>query len=394
MKNNNNLGTGDDRIPATLLSDDEVIQQVFNHIDNKTTDKGNKVWQEPVEHYRSQERFEQEVDYIHRHYTVYCPSAALAESGSYVARDVGAVPVVVVRGKGGIVRAFKNACRHRGVQVAEGSGRLASFVCPYHAWTYGLDGTLRGVPHQDGFPDLKKCERGLVPVSCKESQGLVFVSLQDNDTLSGIAALSETPALVPEGYRVHEETQVELAVNWKLLLESFLEGYHIRSLHSDSFFPLQYDNLNVIEKIGTDSRVSFPYRSIEKLRSKPVSDWRADGRLTYVNHLFPNVIIATHPGFKAVIVLQPIAVDKTRQITYLVTDADMADTKKISHLNSAIEVANLGIEEDRAAVLSGQRGLASGANEYLEFGYYESAIVHFYSTLTQALQVPDFSSRS
>lgn len=378
-----------DTTSVKLLSDEEVIQQVFSHIDNKTTDSGDKVWEEPVEHYQSQERFEQEVDYIHRHYTVYCPSAALAEPGSYVARDVGSTPVVVVRAKDGVVRAFKNACRHRGVEVAQGSGQLASFVCPYHAWTYSLDGTLRGVPHQDGFPDLKKCDRGLVPLSCQESHGLVFISLKDDKTLTGIAALAETPALIPQGYRVHEETQVELSVNWKLLLESFLEGYHIRALHSDSFFPLQYDNLNVIEKIGPDCRVTFPYRSIEKLRNKPTSAWTADGRLTYVHHLFPNVIIATHPGFKAVIILQAIATDKTRQITYLVTDADMADDKKIANLNKAIEVANLGIEEDRAAVLSGQRGLMSGANEYLEFGYYESAIVHFYTMLTQALRLED-----
>lgn len=387
MTAKNSSGTRDNKIPVKLLSDDEVIQQVFNHIDHKTTDRGDVVWQEPVDHYQSQQRFEQEVDLIRNRYTVYCPSAALVEPGSYIARDIAEVPIVVVRGKDGQVRAFKNACRHRGVQVAEGSGRVASFVCPYHAWSYGLDGALRGVPHQDGFPDLDKCERGLVPVNCRESQGLVFISLHDSDILPGMATLKDAPALIPEGYRVHAETQIELTVNWKLLLESFLEGYHIRSLHADSFFPLQYDNLNVIEKIGVDSRVSFPYRSIEKLRSKPRSDWKVDGRLTYVYHLFPNVIIATHPGFKAVIVLEPMAADKTKQITYLVTDVEVGDVEKIARLDSAIEVANLGIAEDRDAVLSAQRGLASGANEYLEFGHFESAIVHFYSTLNQALTI-------
>ena len=383
-----NVEKQEDRIPTTLLNDGEVVRRILNHIDHKTTDEGDGIWQEPVEHYVSQERFELEVNLIRQHYTVYCPSASLTESGSYVARDVGGVPILVVRGEDGHVRAFKNACRHRGVQVAEGSGQTKSFVCPYHAWTYGTDGALRAVPHQSGFPDLKKCDRGLVPIHCKESQGLIFVGLQDDNPISDMDTLSDTPALIPPGYRIHEETHVELPANWKIVLESFLEGYHIRALHTHSFYPLQYDNLNVVEKFGPNSRVSFPYRSVEGLRSKPASDWTAEARLTYVYQLFPNVIIATHPGFKAVIVFEPMAVNKTKQITYIVTNVEPTDAKRTSQLNSAIAVATSGIDEDRSMVFSGQRGLAAQANEYLEFGLHESAIVHFHSTLSQALKLP------
>jgi phenylpropionate dioxygenase-like ring-hydroxylating dioxygenase large terminal subunit len=387
MPVNESFNSKEEHIPTTLLNDRDVIQGIFNHIDQKTTDKGDCTWQEPVDHYTSQKRFELEMDLIRQQYLVYCPSASLVESGSYNARDLGGVPIVVVRGDDGQVRAFRNACRHRGVKVAEGSGRATSFVCPYHAWTYGIDGSLRVVPHEHGFPKLEKCTRGLVPIKCKELQGLIFVCLQGDNAISDLDMFSAIPTLIADGYRIHEESHVELLANWKIVLESFLEGYHIRSTHPRSFYPVQYDNLNVVEKFGPHSRVTFPYRAIEGLRNKPVSQWAAGTRLTYVYHLFPNIIISTHPGFKAVILLEPLAVDKTKQITYIVTDIEPNDAKQVSLLDKAIAVADSGIDEDRRMIFSGQQGLAAGANDYLEFGLFESAIVHFHSTLDQALKL-------
>lgn len=370
---------------TTLLKDNEVIQRILDHIDNKTTDMGDRTWQEPVDHYKSQERFELELEALRQQFTVYCPSAALAESGSYSTREVYGVPIVVARGEDGCVRAFRNACRHRGVQVAEGCGRTKSFVCPYHAWTYGLDGSLRAVPHEHGFPNLDKSTRGLVPIACKESNGLIFICLQGDKTEPDKEMLANTAELIPAEYRIHDEQDFELPANWKIVLESFLEGYHIRPTHTRTFFPVQYDNLNVVEKFGRHSRLSFPYRAIEKLRNKPTSDWTIDARVTYVHHLFPNIIISNHPGFRAIVIMEPIAADKTKQVTYIVTDIEAKDAEQLSLLDSALALVNSGINEDRHVIMSGQRGLAAEANEYLEFGLFESAIVHFHSTLGETL---------
>src|SRR5205085_6324001 len=123
-------------------------------------------------------------------------SAALPESGSYVARDAAGTPIVAVRGADGRARAFRNACRHRGTPVAAGAGCEKAFVCRYHGWTYGLDGALRHVPHEYGFPGLEKESRGLVPVRTVERRGLVFVT-QDDPELSD-PGLDQLPPLVPE----------------------------------------------------------------------------------------------------------------------------------------------------------------------------------------------------
>ena len=149
---------------ATPLADDPtVVQRILDHIDNRTTDLAGSTWREPLENYRSAARFDAELSHvIRRHPIGFCPSGALPDVGSFLARDAGGIPVIAVRGRDGVVRAFLNACSHRGAQVVCGAGSAKALVCPYHGWTYGLDGELKAVPHDDGFPGLDKRANGLV----------------------------------------------------------------------------------------------------------------------------------------------------------------------------------------------------------------------------------------
>jgi nitrite reductase/ring-hydroxylating ferredoxin subunit len=135
------------------MDDQSVAQRVLDHIANGTTDVGQEVWREPVANYQSKGRLAAEIERIlRRSPAAFCPSAALPEAGSYVAREAAGTPIVVVRGSDGKVRAFRNACRHRGMQVASGAGCARAFVCRYHGWTYNLEGRLRHIPHEEGFP--------------------------------------------------------------------------------------------------------------------------------------------------------------------------------------------------------------------------------------------------
>ena len=119
------------------MNDQAVAQRVLDHIANGTTDVGQEIWREPVVNYQSKERLAAEIEHVLRRSPVpFCPSAALPEAGSYVAREAAGTPIVVVRGSDGHVRAFRNACRHRGMQVASGTGCARAFVCRYHGWTY------------------------------------------------------------------------------------------------------------------------------------------------------------------------------------------------------------------------------------------------------------------
>ena len=365
------------------MTDQQVIDRILEHIDNKTTHMGTRSWREPTLHYTSQQRFDAELTLLGKTPVLFCPSDALPEYGHYLARDILNVPLFAVRDRNGEARVFRNACRHRGVKIAQGSGRKTTFVCPYHAWTYGTDGALKVIPHEHGFPQVNKCDKGLVPVHTIEKHGLIFVCL---NAQHHIDTLTDVPDLVPEGYRLYGEARAEIPANWKTVVESFLEGYHIKSTHTKTFYPVQYDNLNVIEHFGPHNRVCFPYRAVEKLRDRPPSQWQAETRLTYVHHLFPNTIVSTHPGFRVVISIDPVAPDKTIQSNFVMTNVDTSDEKNKQLLDHAVDLANSSIDEDRAMILGAQAGLAAEANDYLEFGLFESAIVHFHSSLKTMLE--------
>jgi phenylpropionate dioxygenase-like ring-hydroxylating dioxygenase large terminal subunit len=376
---------------ATLADDQTVIQRILDHIDRKTTDLGEASWREPVENYRSPSRLDAELACVlRRHPIPFCPSAALVEKGAYVARDAAHTPILAVRGADGVARAFRNACRHRGTQVATGTGCEKAFVCRYHGWTYGLDGALRHVPHEDGFLGLDKRERGLVPVTCIERSGVVFVA-QDPD-VDADALLAGLPPLLATDWTVLATTEAEIPANWKIFAESFLEGYHIRSTHSQTFYPVQYDNLNVIERFGRNSRIAYPYRAIEKLRTVPPAERSVDGKLTYVYHLFPNAMIATFPANRFLIVLEPLTVETTRLVTYVLGKPDAGEPRTPRPPDPAepktkrgLDLVDAGATEDRGVVLAIQRSLASGANDFFEFGRFESAIGHFHRALDAAI---------
>ena len=369
---------------SQLADDPTVVQRIFDHIDNKTTDLGGGTWREPVENYRSEARFALERSRVLRRYpTGFCPSAALPAPGSYLAREAAGTPIIAVRGNDGTVRAFRNACRHRGTQLAEGTGCEKALVCRYHGWTYNLDGSLRHVPHEHGFPGLVKSKRGLVPVETVETQGIVFVT-QDGPA-SAETQLGQLPPLIPSTFRLLGNAEIDAPANWKIVVEGFLEGYHIRSTHPETFYPVQYDNLNVVEQFGRNNRITFPYRAINKLRDVAPAERAADGKLTYVYHLFPNVMVATFPGRIIMVVLEPTAVDSTRFVNFLLTDRDANDAGEGETLKRGGDFVNLGAIEDREVVCAVQRTLASGANDFFEFGLFESAIVHFHRTLHAAL---------
>ncbi len=365
----------------SLADDPAVVQRLLDHIDRRTTDLGGDTWREAVASYLSEERFAAERRLLRRHTIALCPSAALPSPGSYVARDAAGTALLAVRGDDGRVRAFRNACRHRGVQVASGAGCGRAFTCRYHGWTYGLDGSLRHVPHEHGFPGLDKAARGLVPVGCSERHGLVFVA---QDAGLDLAALGPLPELVAPAYRLLDVRELDIPANWKVLVEGFLEGYHIRATHGQTFYPLQFDNLNVIERFGPNSRIAFPYRAIHGQRKLAPAARSADGVLTYVYHLFPNVMVATFPGRIIMVVIEPQAVDRTRFVTYSLTNRELCGAQS----DEAGEELKRGRElvEDREVACSIQKSLSGGANEFFEFGLFEAAIGHFHRTLHAALR--------
>lgn len=375
-----------------MRSDAELIEHVFELIDNETTDLGDEDWLEPVEHYRDQQRFAAELKLMRHLPMAFCPLAALPEPGSYVARMAAGVPIVVVRDLDGEIRAFRNACRHRGMQLAAGAGCTRIFRCTYHGWAYRLDGRLEYVPGEHGFPELDKSTHGLVPLHDVVVQGgLVFVT---QDEPVGPGALESLPDLLTPDQVIFDSSESVSEVNWKLQAEGTLEGYHIKHTHPESFYPYGFDNLNVIETQGPNVRVCFPFRRIEKLRDVPREE-RALGRtVTLVNHIFPAASVTRLSDHFTLSFAEPETPLRTRYYSYKMTtptaDGAQPSSDRLSQAKKdAAFLADTGLKEDARVIHDIQAAIGSGANQHYTFGRFESAIVHLHKNLQRYLEKMD-----
>jgi phenylpropionate dioxygenase-like ring-hydroxylating dioxygenase large terminal subunit len=369
---------------SALLNDHELTERIFAHIANRSTDMGDEVWREPVSNYKSPARLDAEIERVlKRTPTPFCPSAALPENGSFISRDAAGVPIVVVRGEDGAVRAFQNVCRHRGMRVAGEQGCATKLVCGYHGWAYGLDGKLAFVPHEkDGFPGLDKSKLGLKQVHAVEHGGLIFVT-QDGEPNTD--AFANIPTLIGADQHVYSSGVRETPANWKIVMEGFLEGYHIKSTHPESFLPYGFDNLNVVEKFGRNTRVIFPFQRIEKLRNVPPEERRVSGYLTLVHHIFPNTLVITLSSHTVMLVLEPNGVANTNTHAYLLTNKGRDENALAAAKKDGAFVSQTGAKEDRAMVMAIQHGMKGDANDAFTFGKFEAAIVHFHKNLAAAL---------
>jgi nitrite reductase/ring-hydroxylating ferredoxin subunit len=367
-----------------MRNDAELLDQILDHIDNSTTDLGDDEWFEPVENYASKERFDAERRLMRRLPIPFCPVAALPEPGSYVARHSAGVPIVVIRDLEGTIRAFRNACRHRGMQLAEGSGCTKIFRCNYHGWAYRLDGRLEYVPHEHGFPALDKGDSGLVPLhSVDVRSGLVFVT---QDEPVGLGALESLPALLTDDQVIFESEEKVEEVNWKLTAEGTLEGYHIKPTHRESFFPFGYDNLNVVEMQGPNSRVCYPFRRIEALRDAPRDNVSLDRMVTLVNRIFPFTSVTRLAQHYGVSFAEPESPTRTRYFNYRLTLPTVGGGKPsldaLARAKKDVEfLSDTGDKEDAKVVGDIQAAIGSGANTHYRFGRCESAIGHLHKNL-------------
>jgi phenylpropionate dioxygenase-like ring-hydroxylating dioxygenase large terminal subunit len=377
---------------ASVADDAEIVRRILAHIDAGTTDQGDD-WREPVENYVNPIRFTAELETLRSYPSVYLPSAAIPNAGDHAERVSLGVPLFAIRDRDGRARVFRNACRHRGMALVEGQGCAHALVCRYHGWTYRLDGSLSHVPHAEAFPDLDMPTRGLVEVDSREVDGLIVIGPLQAPAPQADAAMAALTdgspwrdKLLPAARMVHVNSTVR-AMNWKVLVEQFLEGYHIRTTHKDTFYPLQYDDLNVVERFGPNTRITFPFRNIERLRDRPESSWTVGHRVTFVYHLFPNVMFVTFPDQVLLIAIDPVDVDHTTVTMYALVTPETAEKLATIDVGAAGEhsLLAMGGIEDNEMSEGVQRGLHAGANAFVEFGTHESAIGRFHATLDERL---------
>ncbi len=372
--------------PARPAGERSSVPRMLDDVDSRSRgaiEGSSASWREPIEHYRSPARLSVELQMMRRYPTPFCPSAALPEVGSYVAREAAGTPLIAVRGADGRVCVLRNVSRARGALAARGAGGAPAFACRSHGWALGLDGRLRHAS-DDGVSCLDQASPGLTPVHAVEHGGLVFVT-QDLPSLAE-SSVDELVAIIPPGERFYSITEDDVAANWKILAEGFIAGYHIRTTHRDTVYPSvpsALDNRSIAEESGANRPVAFSCQARAKRRAASESD----RVLTYAYHLFPNVMMVMLPDLLAMIALEPVATDRTRVVTYALSahgDRE-ASPPEVAHAKVFLDA---GVAEDRVIASTVQRRLANGGNTHVEFGRGEGALAQFHRRLHAMLARP------
>jgi choline monooxygenase len=308
------------------------------------------------------------------------------EPGSFVATRAGHIPVVVVRDREGGVRAYVNICRHRGHLLCEGSGRRETLQCPYHAWTYDLDGSLRTAPRADSEPGFDRGSLGLVPVQADTWGPFVFVN-PDLDAPPLAEHLGELPSLVAAGgvdvgaLEFHLRAATEYDANWKVCAENYLECYHCAVAHPS--FSKAIDVTPDVYRLEEHSTFSSQFGP-PKNGGGGVYDASGEVGGGQFHYLLPNTTINVMPGRGNISIgpIVPLAAERTHRFL----DYFLAPGTDEAWITDYLELDNQVGAEDRLLVERVQQGMRSGMiSEGALMPVSERLIAHFERYVVDAL---------
>jgi phenylpropionate dioxygenase-like ring-hydroxylating dioxygenase large terminal subunit len=376
----------------------EVAQILLDYFEGNRTFQGTSIMSVPAASYLDPQQWRAELNLIFKRVPLMLAlSCEMPGPGTYKALEAVGLPVLLARDKDGVARAFLNVCAHRWAPVvATGRGHCARFTCPFHGWTYGLDGRLIGIADRAKFGELDRATHGLRELPCEERHGMIFVCLtpgasMDLDRYYG-ALLEEYAAAGLERYAFLGSRVIEGA-NWKLTFNNFLESYHFATLHTSTVAQDLVPNMTHYEGFGPNMRVSVPDRSIARLREVPRAQWdEREGReFGFIRIFFPNVTGYLAAPDKLSLFTQTFpgpTPDKSRIVAlYLRKDAPQDEAER-AEIDKQIDYATFDIarDEDNAISLEIQKALASGAHEGLLYGRNERGNQYFHEWLSWYLQ--------
>lgn len=351
--------------------------------------------------YASSQRFEAERARIFRRQPICLGHVAqFAAPGSVMAREILGVPLLIARGADGVVRVFLNVCRHRGAALLEATGEVCtrrSLVCPYHAWTYRLDGSLANLPGRESFASFDPADHGLRELPSTIRHGLLFAMLDPEappvDVTAWLGGIDDDLAELRLGeHHFFRQNAVRRATNWKLVMDAFIEVYHVKRLHAGTIGPYFADGMGVADTPGSHIRYLVARDTTEVIRGLPPRAWSPQVHATLVHLIFPNTIMVYHPDYVSHIGVYPEAADQSLFVHTMLVPEAPADAKAHAHWARSFDLIDGGVfnGEDLVVCESIQRGLSCGANERLVLGGLEQNLRHFHATVEAALaQGPD-----
>lgn len=320
-----------------------------------------------------------------------CHGEKLRAPGAYVAAEVGGQPILLVRGRDGALRGFYNVCKHRAMRLCEGEGRTSKIMCPYHAWTYDLEGRLKRAPETGNLVDFAIDEICLDPVRVEEFCGFVFANLDPS-----AASLAEQSGALGDEIRqwapdverltFAKRLNYDIRSNWKNVVDNFLECYHCPIAHKDFVSLVDMDTYSVT----THGIYSSHMAEAGKAGNTAYSIDHATVTDHAVWWLWPNTCIMRYPGRGNLIILQviPAGPDRTLETyDFFLETAEPfdAELESIRYLDEVLQ------QEDIWLVENVQRGMETPAftqgrivHDPSGSGKSEHALHHFHGLVLDA----------
>lgn len=386
----------------------QMVQRAITHGTAGTTDTLPDIYRLPVQTY-SPDSWQEEMDAIFRRLPLMLAlSCELRQPGDYKAMKVLNVPVLIVRGTDGKVRAFINTCTHRGravTQTSDEKGHAKTFVCPYHAWRFGTDGCLQSIADPRKFGEVDKSSLNLHELACEERVGFIFVCISKSQTfdldhyLGGM--LNELTALEADNWHLLGNPRLESA-NWKITHDGYLEAYHIPFLHRNTLYPMwKRESLSSVSiydsygphPFGPHQRMAgnaWGYDPVLMARMKdvPPSDY-TEQHFQAVRTIFPNISISASKHGGLVSQLFPIAPDRCITVQNHVSTQDPAKLSEpeLETIRKRIELYTAVVaDEDYSTSFSIQEGLAAGANTEVLFGRNEGGAQNWHRSVAHYVE--------
>lgn len=372
---------------------DAIVKEVEGYIENDTT----RLWAteapQNASNYADSAWLEKEQRVLRSHPVIVGHSSRIKSRGDFFTHDATGLPIIVVRQEDGSVRALLNVCSHRGARVCtKPEGNSRAFVCPYHAWTYRIDGALRGLPREEGFPNLDKSQYGLQDLPVEERHGFIWVLPTVGATINVAAHLGALDAEIAHygtGDMVLErEEWLSASMNWKFVLDGFLETYHFSALHSKTIAPYFYANYSPFESFGIHGRMVGVRASFKQLLGKPKDHIETAELIKHfaVNYyIFPNTILVWQGDhFESWTAFPGERPDQCVTHVQSVTPSALAqpehDAKWSRNWKIMIDTV---VAEDWAVSTSIQRSVHATRGNQIIFGRNEPGLQHFHGQLTK-----------
>jgi choline monooxygenase len=313
----------------------------------------------------------------------------LAEAGAYVTAEVAGEPIVVVRGHDDVLRAFFNVCRHHAAAVmTECAGKADRLRCPYHGWTYGLDGALKSVTELEGVERFDRSTLGLVPVRVGVWQQLVFVCLDANapslDDWLGERLQTEVAALGLGGLRFAGRREWTIGCNWKVFVDNYLDGgYHVPFLHKglNSILSFKEYSIDCYDRVCLQSSPIAESGQNDAQRDKLTASVRK-GRAAYY-WLYPNLMLNWYEGYLDTNLVLPLGPDRMK-VVFDFYFADVESEAARAKNRASMDVSTRIQDEDHAICESVQRGLGSRAYRAGRLSVRREAGEHLFHRLLAA----------